>query len=79
MDGGAGGRVGKNTGAILKDSWKLIINHKGRDFLFNLNNDPNEKNNLLANYPNRAADLKSIFDKTLETMPDPLTDRSKLK
>ena len=75
----AGGRVGKNTGAILKDNWKLIINHKGRDFLFNLDNDPNEKNNLLANYPNRAADLKSIFDKTLETMPDPLTDRSKLK
>ena len=75
----AGGRVGKNTGAVLKDGWKLLINHKGNDFLFNLENDPNEKINLIANYPNRSNALRSIFSSTLDGMPEPLTDRSKLK
>jgi arylsulfatase A-like enzyme len=75
----AGGRIGKNTGAILKDDWKLVINHKGKDFLFNLENDPNERINLIANYPNRSNALRSIFKNTLDEMPEPLTDRSKLK
>lgn len=75
----AGGRIGKNTGAILKDGWKLIINHKGKDFLFNLENDPNERINLITNYPNRSNALRSIFNNTLDEMPEPLTDRSKLK
>lgn len=75
----AGGRIGKNTGAILKDGWKLVINHKGKDFLFNLENDPNERINLIANYPNRSNALRSIFNNTLDEMPEPLTDRSKLK
>jgi arylsulfatase A-like enzyme len=75
----AGGIIGKNTGAVLKDGWKLLINHKGNDFLFNLENDPYERINLIANYPNRVSSLKSVFYNTLETMPEPLTDRSKLK
>ena len=75
----AGGRIGKNTGAVLKDNWKLIINHKGEDFLFDLKNDPNEKTNLLSNYPKISNELSSIFYDILDEMPEPLTDRSKLK
>ena len=75
----AGGRMGKNRGAILKDGWKLIINHKGEDLLFNLDKDPNETLNLIANYPNKSQTLKSIFTNILEGMPEPITDRAKLK
>jgi arylsulfatase A-like enzyme len=75
----AGGRIGKHRGAILKDGWKLIVNHKGKDFLFNLDKDPNERINLIANYPHKSNALKSIFSDTLKGMPEPLTDRSKLK
>ena len=75
----AGGRIGKNKGAILKDGWKLIINHKGEDLLFNLNKDPNETLNLIANYPKKSQTLKSIFTNILEGMPEPITDRAKLK
>ena len=75
----AGGRIGKNKGAILKDGWKLIINHKSEDLLFNLDKDPNETLNLIANYPNKSQTLKSIFTNILEGMPEPITDRAKLK
>lgn len=75
----AGGKIGKNTGAVLKDDWKLVINHKGKDFLFNLKNDPYEKINLIDSHPNKSNALRSIFTDTLAEMPEPLTDRSKLK
>lgn len=75
----AGGRIGKNTGAVLKDDWKLIINHKGEDFLFNLENDPGENTNLLTTYPKISNELSSIFYDILNEMPEPLTDRSKLR
>lgn len=75
----AGGKIGKNTGAIRNGDWKLIYNHKGEDFLFNINKDPYEKKDLKTKHRKRYRALKSLFRETLATLPDPVTDRSKLK
>jgi arylsulfatase A len=45
-------------GAIRKGDWKLIeFFEDGRLELFNLKNDPNEKNNLVKSQPELAAEL----------------------
>ena len=75
----AGGRSGKNTGAVRKHDWKLIVNHNGEDFLFNIRKDPRETTDLKNKFPQHYRDLKSFFRKTLATLPEPVTNRSKLK
>ena len=40
--------------------WKLIASEKPKkDWLFNLTNDPTEKNNLAATEPQKLAELKA--------------------
>ena len=75
----AGGRIGKNTGAIRDGDWKLIVNNKGEDLLFNIGKDPQESNDLKTKHRKRYRSLKSLFRETLATLPEPKTDRSKLK
>lgn len=75
----AGGRSGKNTGAVRKHDWKLIVNHNGEDFLFNIRKDPRETTDLKNKFTQHYRDLKSFFRKTLATLPEPVTNRSKLK
>jgi arylsulfatase A-like enzyme len=75
----AGGKIGKNTGAIRDGDWKLILNYKGEDFLFNLLKDPQEKYDLKTKHPKHYQDLKSLFREILVTLPEPKTNRSQLK
>ena len=75
----AGGRIGKNTGAVRIGDWKLVINHYGEDFLFNIQEDPRETTDLKNKFPKRYSKLKLFFTETLATLPEPVTNRSKLK
>ena len=74
-----GGRVGKNCGALRSGHWKLLVNHQGADYLFNLKDDPYEAEDLKHKNPERYQELKALFNKEISTMPEPKTDRSKLK
>jgi hypothetical protein len=55
---------------ILKDGWKLMRPHSSGNnvkmALYDLNTDPNEINNLLAespgNYKNKVSELEACFD-----------------
>ncbi|NIG56009.1 sulfatase-like hydrolase/transferase [Chitinophaga sp. Cy-1792] len=50
------------TKAIRENSWKLYLNEKdNKIFLFNLEEDPSEKNNLATKYPEKVAALKSAL------------------
>jgi arylsulfatase A-like enzyme len=75
----AGGRIGKNTGAVRIGDWKLVINHYGEDFLFNIQEDPKETTDLKNKFPKSYSKLKLFFTETLATLPEPVTNRSKLK
>ena len=48
---------------VLHEGWKLIrTNKEGQKWLFNLNDDPTEKNNLLKNFPKKVAALDILLD-----------------
>lgn len=53
--------------AILKDHWKFVItqlNTEPNYFLFNLENDSAEENNLASIYPEKVAELKQLMKKS---------------
>ena len=48
---------------VLHKEWKLIrTNNKNQKWLFNLNEDPTEKNNLVKNFPDKVNFLDSLLD-----------------
>tara|TARA_A100001015_G_scaffold19176_1_gene22113 strand:+ start:446 stop:2092 length:1647 start_codon:yes stop_codon:yes gene_type:complete len=48
---------------VLNNGWKLIrTNNENQKWLFNLNEDPTEKNNLVKNYPDKVNYLESLLD-----------------
>jgi arylsulfatase A-like enzyme len=54
-------RNGQNL-ILLQDGWKLqIANHNEKIWLFNIENDPGERNNLSEKYPQKVAELKEVL------------------
>lgn len=68
-------------GAVRKGNWKLLLNPqdptnkaeldpvKDAEFLVNLENDIGEMNNVASENPEIVAELKSIYEQWLETLP----------
>lgn len=49
--------------ALIKDEWKLMfVAETQTRFLFNLNDDPFESNNIYSTYPVKAAELEALRD-----------------
>ena len=49
--------------AVRRGNWKLVATQTSGDFLFNLDDDPSERKNLLREHPETAADLKAEIAK----------------
>jgi uncharacterized sulfatase len=54
-----------------KGQWKLVDPSSGLLELYNLSNDIAEENNIIEQYPEKAAELKKIFTKWLMQMQPP--------
>ena len=72
------------TSTVLSYPWKLIqredavrgtrtFKTKGgtKPWLFNLENDQPETKNLAAQHPEKVEQLKAVFDKWVEQVPEP--------
>jgi len=58
---------------ILKDSWKLMINHRQNKIrLYDIKNDPGEKKNLAQKYPQIVNKLTIKLKKWKNELPPPL-------
>jgi uncharacterized sulfatase len=58
---------------VQEQGWKLTVAERPRkDWLFNLNADPTEKNNLAATQPEKLAELKAKLQAHHAKMPAPL-------
>lgn len=55
------------AGAIRKGKWKLV-NDNGKRFLFDLDADPGENNNVYEKYPARANPLEELLEKWRKKM-----------
>lgn len=58
-------------GAVRQGNWKLIISANGGRYLFNLADDPGERNNLFDTHPNQAKELEALWNEWNEELPDP--------
>ena len=59
--------------SIQDQGWKLIVAARPRkEWLFNLNEDPTEKNNLALTQPQKVAQLKAALETHHANMPAPL-------
>ena len=57
---------------VQEQGWKLTVTERPKkDWLFNLNTDPTEKNNLAATEPEKLAQLKSKLQAHHAGMPAP--------
>lgn len=55
------------------DGWKLIVSGRpDKAWLFNLREDPTERNNLAQSQPQKLAELKALMQAHHATMPPPL-------
>jgi uncharacterized sulfatase len=57
---------------VRKGDWKLIEPSSGKPELYNLADDIEEENNLIAEYPELAEELKGIFRQWISEMPPPV-------
>ncbi|MDP6376593.1 MAG: sulfatase-like hydrolase/transferase [Pseudomonadales bacterium] len=58
---------------VQQDGWKLQLQEQnGKTWLYNLNEDPTERNNLSASHPDRLAELKALLYNLDEQMVEPL-------
>jgi uncharacterized sulfatase len=59
--------------SVQHDGWKLISAHRPRkEWLFDLNADPTERNNLAAREPERLAKLRTLLTEHHAGLPAPL-------
>lgn len=59
--------------AVQVNQWKLIHSHKpDKDFLYDLQSDPTEKQNLAATHPAKLAELKTLLATHHQGMAEPL-------
>ena len=50
--------------AIRSDDWKLVIDRRNKTSeLFDMKNDPQEKQNLAAKHPDRVRELTALLEK----------------
>ncbi|MBM3861985.1 MAG: hypothetical protein FJ395_20365 [Verrucomicrobia bacterium] len=54
------GPRGKST-ALRHGDWKLVVPSRGQAELFNLSNDPGERDNLASTHPERVLELKTLL------------------
>ncbi len=58
---------------VQQDGWKLQLQEQnGKTWLYNLNVDPTEQNNLSNSHPERLAELKALLYSLDEQMVEPL-------
>ncbi len=60
-----------NQGAIRNDDWKYIVTGDGREFLFDIRNDKEERHNLLASRPEQASVLREKLDAWTQQLQPP--------
>jgi uncharacterized sulfatase len=61
--------------ALQHDGWKLIVSGKpDKQWLYNLQQDPTEKNNLASTQPERLGHMRAMLDAHHAKMPPPLWD-----
>ncbi|WP_163930985.1 sulfatase-like hydrolase/transferase [Paraferrimonas sp. SM1919] len=59
--------------AVQQSGWKLQLNPaSGQEFLYNLNVDPTEKNNLIATETDKLASLRSLIDEHFANAVEPV-------
>ena len=53
-----------NVWAVRTDDWKFIKNvHNGAEEMYDLKNDPQEENNVIGKYPEKADELRIALDR----------------
>ncbi len=67
----------RKSGAIRINNWKLVLDKRGKNHLFNIEKDPLEKHNLIQDEADKYQNLLEVFNKYLEDFPPPITNRNK--
>ena len=62
-------KYNKNLKCIRSDSFKYIITSDEKEELYNLEKDPDESRNVLAEFPEKAEELKSLLTSQLKARP----------
>ena len=62
--------------SVRSGDWKLV-GIRAQKELFNLADDPSEKNNLATKHPERVAELTKLYDDWLDEMAEPLSGKGK--
>ena len=58
---------------VQQDGWKLqLLEHNGKTWLFNLNEDPTEQNNLSISHPEKLIQLRKVLYSLDGQMVEPL-------
>lgn len=58
---------------VQQDGWKLqLLEHNGKTWLFNLNEDPTEQNNLSTSHPEKLSQLRKVLYSLDGQMVEPL-------
>ncbi len=66
-----------SQGAIRQGSWKLLVGGD-REYLFDLENDLEEKHNLLAEHPEKGAQMRQELEAWSQTLVDPGLKRGRM-
>ena len=53
---------GKPRFAIRSNNYKMIVDQDGNNFLYDLDNDISEKNNIASEFPEIASELRQKID-----------------
>ena len=56
----------RDNHAIRSGDWKLVKSHDGAWELFNMKEDRTETKNLVSQYPEKAKELKKLWDNQVE-------------
>jgi arylsulfatase A-like enzyme len=64
--------------AIRSNDWKIVVErNQTKRMLFNLAQDPGEKNDVASQNPEKLVELTKQYDAWLDTMAEPLDGSSK--
>ena len=67
----------RKSGAIRINNWKLVLDKRGNNHLFNIEKDPLEEHNLIQEEEDKYQNLLEVFNKYVEDFPPPITNRNK--
>lgn len=68
--------VGYRSSALRQGSWKLIVDRKGTEELYNLATDPSESRNLASAEPEQVARLKTLMQAAAAADRDSMTEQT---